>query len=249
MYLRMAKKLSFITIFFSSQVFAGSVSNEVEEKVSHFVDRFGLEDVYQKAVYNQGGGFEDLYGTRNFRAVLHGILYRGGANNYYHRENRRDNRNPLPIDGLTNLCKEGFSTAIYLYTRNFETAPKSISCTTRKGEKNTLKYENYWYNDLELNKEILKIVHTKIKGEDVTPIYAHCWNGWHASGLIAALALRQFCNVSPERAVSYWMRGADGTADNTKAYDSLKRKIRNFTPSPSLTLTESERSLFCPSID
>ena len=147
-------------------------------------------------------------------------------------------------------CKKVLNgIAIYLYTRNFETAPKSISCTTRKGEKNTLKYENYWYNDLELNKEILKIVHTKIKGEDVTPIYAHCWNGWHASGLIAALALRQFCNVSPERAVSYWMRGADGTADNTKAYDSLKRKIRNFTPSPSLTLTESERSLFCPSID
>ena len=71
-----------------------------------------------KVTDNWGNQFEDLYGTRNMRPVLHGVAYRGGANNYYHKRNKRKNQNPLPSDGLLNLCQEGFSGAVYLYQQN-----------------------------------------------------------------------------------------------------------------------------------
>ena len=60
---------------------------------------------------NRGRGFEPLYGTRNFRVVLRSVVFRGGANNQLHRTAPRDNRNPLPADGLKTLCAEGFGTA------------------------------------------------------------------------------------------------------------------------------------------
>ena len=69
-----------------------------------------------KIVDNRGDGFDDLYGTRNLRPILHGVAYRGGANNYYHKTNKRKNNNPLPKDGLQNLCTEGFS--FYLLIQN-----------------------------------------------------------------------------------------------------------------------------------
>ena len=34
--------------------------------------------------------------------------------------NKRNNKNPIPIDGLRNLTKEGFSKAMYLYSTNFD---------------------------------------------------------------------------------------------------------------------------------
>ena len=40
--------------------------------------RYKLTDPYAKAVDNHGDGFEDLYGVRNFREVLKGVLFRGG---------------------------------------------------------------------------------------------------------------------------------------------------------------------------
>lgn len=82
-----------------------------------------------KITNNTGDGFEELYGTRNMRAVLHGIYYRGGANNYCHRSNPRDNMNPLPADGLSNLCEEGFGKGIYFYATNFK--PTALTCTTQ----------------------------------------------------------------------------------------------------------------------
>jgi hypothetical protein len=86
---------------------------------SEYRTRYRLSDARQKLVDNQGNGFSLLYGTRNFRSVLNGVYYRGGANNYYHKTNKRDNMNPLPTDGLQNLCEEGFSTALYLYSANY----------------------------------------------------------------------------------------------------------------------------------
>src|SRR4051812_16425061 len=71
-----------------------------------FQQKYNLPNSSAKLVDNYGNGYEDLYGTRNVRAVLSGILYRGGANNYYHKVEPRDNHNPLPDDGLENLCKE-----------------------------------------------------------------------------------------------------------------------------------------------
>jgi hypothetical protein len=87
--------------------------------IEYYDQRYGLDDVFEKKTDNRGEGFEQLYGTRNFRVVLTGVVYRGGANNKWHRNDRRDNRNPLPEDGLENLCEEGFGRVYYLYETNF----------------------------------------------------------------------------------------------------------------------------------
>ena len=80
-----------------------------------YKNRYNETDLLKKITDNYGNNEDKLYGTRNLRPILHGIAYRGGGNNYYHKTDKRKNQNPLPDDGLINLCKEGFSKSIYLY--------------------------------------------------------------------------------------------------------------------------------------
>ena len=130
--------LSFIALSLINICFSQSL-----DRIDYYQDRYMAYDLNFKVVDNRGNGFDDLYGTRNLRAVLKGLLYRGGANNYYHQHNRRSNINPLPDDGISNLCQEGFSSAVYLYSENFETAPHHLSCETRINESNNFNYYNY----------------------------------------------------------------------------------------------------------
>jgi hypothetical protein len=178
--------------------------------------------------------------------VLHGIYYRGGANNRYHRSNQRDNRNPLPSDGLTNLCEAGFSGAVYFYTRNFSTAPDSVACETALGastQPSTLKYQQRTAMDQRNHHGLLQQIHSRIRGETRGPLYGHCWNGWHASGLIASLALRQFCDWGADEALRYWETNTDG---HDRGYQSIKKMIRTFKPHVDLAITPEERALICP---
>jgi len=208
--------------------------------------RYDLGTAQEKLVDNQGNGFEPLYGTRNVRAVLSGVFYRGGANNRYHRSNRRSNTNPLPGDGLQNLCEEGFTTAIYLYTTNYQSAPRMVTCRMNDGSTNHLQYQQL--SILSANNEQIHSVLTQIlshvREPQRGPLYAHCWNGWHASGTIASYALRQFCGFSAEQAVTYWNANTDG--NNDSSYEGIRRKIRSFVPFNDLFLTASEKTALCP---
>jgi hypothetical protein len=231
--------------------FGLSLSSWASESPADWVDdyqqRYPLKTDSEKLVNNTGNGFEALYGTRNVRAVLSGVLYRGGANNYYHRSNPRDNRNPLPNDGLQNLCEEGFSNAVYLYSVNYKTAPPVVNCTDIRNKKNTLHYSQISpYNDSSV-KKILSMVHQALHDSSQGPIYVHCWNGWHASGLIAALALRQFCGVSGSKAVDYWNRNTDGNNKNP-AYDGVKEQIRKFSAFPDLFISAELQDKICPDL-
>ena len=237
------------SVAYGSTVSASSFSEseEISDSVEYYQERYQVMDLYSKIVNNVGNGFEDLYGTRNVRVVLDGLYYRGGGNNYYHRTNKRKNMNPLPNDGLINLCKDGFGDAIYLYSTRFDTAPKSVSCVTRQGKKNTLNYQSWVYNEVEKNDLVIEMVYNRIKSNDSRPIYSHCWNGWHASGLLAALSLRQFCGMSSDDAVGYWIENADGTADNPNSYQHIKRKIKNYKIKTDMKITKSQKDLFCQS--
>ena len=73
-------------------------------------------------------------------------------------------------------------------------------------------------------------------------LYAHCWNGWHASGIIAALALKQFCGWSNDDAVAYWIRNTDGDSN----YPDHKQQIRDFVPLDKFKITDVEKNLICP---
>lgn len=208
-------------------------------------ERYGLKSTHAKLIDNQGNGHDDLYGVRNLRTVLANTLYRGGANNYYNRYGKRDNRNPLPTMGLENLCKDGFDTAVYLYTTNYESAPKKVDCVDRKtGKPNSLVYEQISpYNEKSI-REMLNIVYTKVKAPGSAPAYFHCWNGWHASGLISAYSLRQFCGLSGADAVKYWDLNTDGN-NTDAAFKAIRQSIRDFVPYSDFKLTSAEQKKLC----
>lgn len=203
--------------------------------------RYGLNNIYDKVVDNHGNGREELYGVRNFREVLKGVVYRGGANNLYHRDHPRDNSNPLPTDGLNNLCEEGFQNAVYLYAKNFDKAPPRVQCHSIRGE-NRLHYSQLHF--IEQSRAILELMHDAILDPSKGPVYVHCWNGWHASGMVSAFALRQFCGFSGNQAVAYWTRNADGTDHG--GYESIKRRIRDFRPYSDLQIDAATRARICP---
>jgi outer membrane protein OmpA-like peptidoglycan-associated protein len=207
--------------------------------------RYVEEDLMYKITDNYGNGFDSLYGTRNLRPILHGIAYRGGGNNYFHKENKRNNHNPLPDDGIRNLCQEGFSASIYLYRENFETAPSNDSCDCIDGGSNDLDYYQLDYFDKEHIYEALKLVYNAATNDTVGPVYMHCWNGWHASGLFAALTLRQFCGYDKWEAINYWDLGTDG-ANNSPRYQKIREMIKDFEPYEDLMITDSLGNTICP---
>jgi hypothetical protein len=230
--------------------FAIALTPAQAQESLEFANRYPVKNASQKIVDNQGDGQEDLYGNRNLRAVLNGIYYRGGANNRYHRTNRRNNMNPLPNDGLQNLCEEGFSKAIYLYEANYETAPKITNCKNFQNEETKITYDQVSVLRYELAdlRRIHAEIFNHIRSPRLGPILAHCWNGWHASGYVAATALRQFCGFAPEQAVKYWDAHTDGNNTAT-GYEAIRRRIRAFEPDPKMQISTEEQKKICPQPD
>jgi hypothetical protein len=207
-------------------------------------ERYHFTDAKEKLVDNKGEGPKTLTGTRNFRAVLNGVYYRGGANNKFRKEGKRENSNPLPPEGLKNLCQEGFSDAVYLYQENFSQAEHEVSCRTFTGRENKLRYQQVSplknkRGDLE---KLLKLIYQHVKQPELGPVYDHCWNGWHASGLVAAAALRQFCSFTAEQALAYWIQNTDGDAN----YPKVQKRVKEFETIPGMQLSPQERKTLCP---
>ncbi len=235
----MKTSLCFLLFFSSFLSVAGEILN-----TDFYQQRYQAPGLFSKITDNRGDGFEELYGTRNMRVVLKGYLYRGGGNNYYHRTNKRNNVNPLPNDGLENLCKENFSSAVYLYGTRFETAAVRTKCSSRFASQNELHYLNFQtLNSLESLKKTFALVYKSIV-ENKGPVYVHCWNGWHASGYTAATALIQFCDMNKEDAVRYWDANTDG--NNTKPkYEKIRNRIRKFVPFPEYQLSDEMKAKLC----
>lgn len=215
---------------------------DIAKEAAQYRSRYPVTNVDQKITDNRGKGDGRLDGTRNMRTVLYGVYYRGGANNVYDTEDPRPNQNPLPVKGLVNLCREGFGAAIYLYPNNFKIAPDSLFCTDFAEQDRRMTYLNLLAYSSGKPEEILHLIHDRIKGKVAGPIYGHCWNGWHASGMIAAMALMQFCDYNVEKALAYWIRNTDG---NSSGYESTKKLIRNFKKIPALSITPAEKAAIC----
>lgn len=211
----------------------------------YYKSRYAEEHLMTKVVDNWGKGFDSLYGTRNLRPILHGVAYRGGANNYYHKTKKRKNSNPLPIDGIDNLCKEGFSHSVYLYRKNWENAPASHSCNCNNTTINKMDYSQFDYYDEKHVYDMLKLVYESAKNDSVGPVYLHCWNGWHASGFISAVILKQFCGYSDLDATAYWDIGTDG-ANTSPRYNKIRQRIKDFKPYSEFLLTDEEGNRICP---
>lgn len=217
-----------------------TLDNNYEDSLSssqYYYQLYGYPNALDKITDNFGNGNDDLYGTRNMRPIIHGLLYRGGANNYYHKSEKRDNHNPLPSDGKQNLCVNGFGRAIYLYRVNFNES-ENFSCSCQN-QQNHFEYNQYDYNDSLHIRKMLELVKMHAENDSLGPIYMHCWNGWHASGLLSALAFRQFCGIDGQTAADYWDLATDGVNKNPR-YEKIRQQIKNFKPYPDLSI-DSEK--------
>jgi len=202
--------------------------------------KYKVECVQEKITNNQGEGYDDLYGTRNFRVVLHGVAYRGGGNNYYHKTNKRGNKNPLPLDGLENLLDNGFSTSVYLYSANFDTSPPFL--TDEESQDTLAYYQIGGGTESELD-SILMFTYKSIMNKEVGPVYLHCWNGWHQSGYVSAVLLKQFCDYDDTKSLHYW----EDCADNwTRGYDRIRNKILEFRPKAEYKISKEIQDAICP---
>lgn len=217
----------------------GDNAQACKDQIQFYRNLFDLECAEEKATDNRGNGNLDLYGTRNFRTILHGVAYRGGGNNYYHNQNKRGNKNPLPNDGLKNLADLKFDAAVYLYTTNFETAPS----TMRGSDGHTLSYFQNSGNAEEDMRSLLDMTYASIMNPDQGPLYLHCWNGWHQSGYVSAVLLRQFCGLDAEEGVQYWNNNTD-TYNN--GYSRIKEAIRAFEPYEDLMVSSEVQRAICP---
>ncbi len=210
-----------------------------------YKERYVEENLLYKITDNWGNGCLPLYGTRNMRSVLHGVAYRGGANNYFHKTDKRKNHNPLPKDGINNLCYEGFSAAVYLYRTNFESVDSIDTCSCVHGANNQMKYYQLDYFDSSHVQKIIELVYESGIDASKGPVYLHCWNGWHASGFIAAVLLKQFCGYTSAEAIRYWDLGTDG-ANRSSRYQKIRMMIRDFEPNEKYRLLDKEGNYICP---
>lgn len=209
-------------------------------KFKYYKDKYKVDCVSDKITNNFGDGFDSLYGTRNMRTILFGVAYRGGANNFHHKTNKRDNHNPLPEDGLVNLCNQGFSSAVYLYSTNFSESKKLF---VNKKTNDTLHYIQNSGNDRNNMKKLMIMIVDVINNPQKGPIYLHCWNGWHQSGYVSAAILIQFCKYSNDEAYQYWINNTDKV---NKGYENVKSKVKSFKPFDDITIDDSIRQEICP---
>ena len=230
--------VSSLNLLFSQDLDEITSDSVIISNANKYKLKYKANCVDEKITDNRGNGYDSLYGTRNFRPILHGVAYRGGGNNYYHRANKRSNKNPLPLDGLNSLLKNGFSKSVYLYRDNFESAPKFVI-----NNDDTLNYYQISGNTPSELDSILMFTYNSIVDNDTGPIYLHCWNGWHQSGYVSAVLLKQFCGYNNKKSLHYW----EDCADNwTRGYDRIRDAIRNFKPIDKYKISEEISDAICP---
>lgn len=166
-----------------------------------------------------------FHGIRDYREVMPGALYRGGANNGHA---------PLNQSELDALCDAGMGDAFYLYRTGFH-GPSVTHCSKGSLDYNDVGWEGR--GRAAVHQHIYDSI--KAKGK---PVFIHCWYGIHATGAVAATALMQFCGISSKQAVEYWKVGIAPKLQ----YQSVIQSITSFQPNPKLQLTPEEQATYCP---
>lgn len=206
-------------------------------------DRFGINSITTRSIDNKGLGDERFFGTRNFRVVLPSLIYRGGSNNLHLKDTipKYYLWNPMPMNAVLQLKSQGFTKAIYLYDYNFNYwYPQNIlDDLNNKGFEYICRpriTEDFLNEYLE---DVVSRANDSLKG----PMYIHCWNGWHQSGLLSAITLIQFCNYSNKAALDYWESCTDG---NYKGFAKVRERISNYKVNKNFMFTDAQKDKYCP---
>jgi hypothetical protein len=171
---------------------------------------------------------------KDFQTTISGILYRGGSRG----------ANPLSEAQLKHLCEEGVGHAIYTYDTGFQKAP-ARTCNMKDGRPGKIEYSYFRFLDKKGIEDSMQAIHNSIVNPAAGSTFVHCWNGWHASGEIAAMALKQFCDYSDTQAKEYWKANI-GDKGNLPKYGRVLTRIENFQPIPSLKLNLKQQAQICP---
>ncbi len=174
---------------------------------------------------------KSLQKVRYVKPVLMDVLYRGGG---------PGGQVLLPAPALSSLCEAGFSSSIYLYPEKNK-ASKTVGCTDQTGKGNELVYSQVEFRNM---RPILDQVYKSIT-TGTGPVYVHCWNGWHASGEVAAKALMQFCGWSGAEAGKYWANNI-GDQGNLPKYGGIIKRIAAFQPYADLKISAAQQNEICP---
>ncbi|HNN95038.1 MAG TPA: hypothetical protein PKI03_22330 [Pseudomonadota bacterium] len=173
------------------------------------------------------------------RPVLRGVLYRSGTPSE---------------EALTYLCESGWKRVYSLYGE-FTThmGPKNVNmlrhgrdqreCVSSEGPRQ-IEWRPAPSSRMRNLPTIFQDVIDSIRNPDRGPVLVHCWNGLHYAGMVSALALRQFCGLSPQQAEAYWRANANRGAN----YPLIIANLYSFKPLPNLTLTQEEQQSFCPNL-
>jgi hypothetical protein len=201
-------------------------------------DRFGLDSAATRLIDNMGEGCPELPALRNMRVILKNVAYRGGVENL---QGEVGVMHPLGITAIKGLADHGFDRSEYLYSRRFEEqydsarldslakAGFSYACTPELEDADVLR--------------ILQDVHQRATSPMPRPVYYHCWNGRHQSGMLSAMILMQFCGLTNEQGLAYWHECTNG---DDKGYHKVKDRVASFQRFPQLELDAITRSRVCP---
>jgi hypothetical protein len=160
--------------------------------------------------------------------VLPGLFVRAGG---------PGGKKSLPVGLLENLCAQGVGTVFYLYPSESFTTKGTYSCGN-----NQLAYKGSGFIG-KASRPVLEAIASAAQNNG-GPVVAHCWNGWHASGEVAAYALMQFCDWSGEQAAQYWADNI-GDSGNLGKYKSILKRIKNFEVFGDLKFNESQKNKYC----
>lgn len=164
---------------------------------------------------------------KNEQKILDGLLSRGGTMR----------RQPLNQNDLKNLCERGFTKAFTLYGGANKTVECSRGTIVYRGSKD-------FRSASDMNR-ILENIHAGLTSKEKT--FVHCNNGAHASGFVAAIALRTFCGISADKAISYWDRTLNGYPLQEPNRSNLMKRIRNYQVREDLELNAGQKQSYgCP---
>jgi len=172
-------------------------------------------------------------GLRNVRTVMGGILSRGGGPAYKMLSER----------SMRGLCEQGFSGGVYAYDDGY-TGPTSVDCVDASGVARRFEYQSIGFRSRRDRQQFMALLYDVIL-QNKGPVYVHCWNGWHASGEMSALALMQFCGYSGADAADYWAANV-GDPENLGNYGRIRKGIAAFQAFEEFVLDEKTRARVCP---
>lgn len=170
-------------------------------------------------------------GLAKVRPVLAGVLYRAGIANGDPRHKG------LGQAQLQALCTADFSRVVYL-----DDGRRARFGTTDCG-KNSLVYAK---GSSTKPSALLRRIGELIDDPDQGPLLLHCDWGVHSSGVVAAMALVQFCGWSADEAKAYWQQTRDGAPCKGGCEAWIDARFRGFTARPDLVPNAATQARLCP---